>query len=301
MSEVDQLPAFAEACSKGHQLFGKVKYCPFCGVAVVQPDAPTTQTDTAPSQPVVTMEPPRNEITAPIAQPAIHQDIKELTAEPVKTVQTPLPEPAVIPTPDLEQAAQLETEQQPQMQPPQPQRSDSQKLDPIASAPSSPKSSTAKAKPFPMWMVVAGGLIVALIWLFDGNKSTIPEQAATDAARPTADLSNPSSEPRKKPLSREKQPSSASEPLVPLPELIPLPQKSTSTPKPQPEPTANNNEKIRALLVKAKQSLDKKEFGRVYGYVERIQELDPNNQEAKWLQQRAQSGERAAKASINME
>ncbi|MHB0986393.1 MAG: hypothetical protein ACYC05_12485 [Sulfuricella sp.] len=90
MDKSDQAPAFAEACAKGHRLFGKVMYCPFCGVAVVQPNAATVQADTPSSPPVVA--PQKNETAAPIPQPAVQQKIEVAASEPTKQVQPPISE-----------------------------------------------------------------------------------------------------------------------------------------------------------------------------------------------------------------
>ena len=117
MDNIDQEPAFAEACSKGHRLFGRVKYCPFCGVAVAQPNATTVQADAPSSPPVVA--PQKNEIAAPIPQPAVQPEIKVTASEPVRSVQTPILEPIKVLAPEPEQPAHPETKQQPQVPPTQ--------------------------------------------------------------------------------------------------------------------------------------------------------------------------------------
>lgn len=120
MNELDHLLVFTDACSKGHRLFGRVKYCPFCGVAVVQMEAVVEQVITPPSQPVV-MKPQKHEPAAPTMQPTLQPEIKATAPEPAKPVQPPLPEPITASVPGLEQAAQPEPKQQHQIpQVPQP-------------------------------------------------------------------------------------------------------------------------------------------------------------------------------------
>lgn len=181
MNESEHLLVFTDACSKGHRLFGQVKYCPFCGVAVVQMEAVVEQVVTPPSQPVV-MKPQKHETVAPIMQPTLQPE-NIVTAREPKPVQPPLSEPITASVPGMEQTAQPEPKQQHQIPPAQ-----QPPLELPKSAPAAPlyPSSAATKKSIPMWVLATGGLIVlfALFQIFGGGKTLAPEQSVADASRP---------------------------------------------------------------------------------------------------------------------
>lgn len=233
MDNLDQVPEFAEACSKGHRLFGRVKYCPFCGVAVVQPDAATKQAGTPSALPVA--EPQKSETAVPTPQPALQPEIKAPAPESARAVQPPIPEPVNVPVPEPEQPAQPGTKQQPPIPPaPQPPL-ESPKPEPRTPL---PPLLMAEKKSFPKWVMAAGGLIaiLILIQMFGGGKTEAPELPA--ATMPSADSTPvPTPKPPKKSLLKKSpEPSSAAE--QPAPDYPPETEARVKQ-KPEPAPSVS--------------------------------------------------------------
>lgn len=211
MDKSDQVLAFAEACSKGHRLFGRVKYCPFCGVAVVQPNAATMQVDIPSPPPMVA--PQKNETAAPTPQPTVQPEIKVTASEPAKPLRMPIPEPIKVLAPEPEQPVQPETKQQPQIPPVQQPPLESPKPEP--STPLPPLLMDEK-KSFPKWVMAIGGLIVLLILIqmFGGGKTKAPDEVPEASPVPaTTFVPTPRTPKKSSPPKWPEQPAPASAPV----------------------------------------------------------------------------------------
>jgi hypothetical protein len=204
MSEIKQAAAFTEVCTKGHRLFGKVSYCPFCGVEVT---------------PVVVIKPQLPESTPELE--TIDLEAIDLEGIELEAIEPEIAKPEIA-KPEITK---------PEITKPEIVKPSSGS-DPVVNTPVKPLPNSGG---FPRWMLVLAGLIVifALFKMNDGGDSVTTDPILADAVQAPEVSIEPTPEPLAEPVPEpvaEPTPEPISEPS---PEPTPVPM---SAPEPKPEP-----------------------------------------------------------------
>jgi len=264
MNEPDHSQVFTDACSRGHRLFGLVKYCPFCGLVVVQTVAEMKVENVATSQ--LTLQP----------------EVKAAAAKSVRAVQPSIPEPINVPTPQLEQPIQPVTEPLSQITEPQSAKV-SPNAEPVIHLQPSPILLTKNKKYFSIWGGGAAGLVVLLI-LFEMFKTAAPERSVPEVTKPVTDdqprvqtqKSHKKSFPKKVP-----EPIPAPKQLDAMPVVIP----NSAPPKQKAKP--RENEKAIELLGEARKYIAQGNYRGAEDVMRFCGMIDSENQDCQQLKQKA--------------